>query len=333
MEPGAYKRGSAGAEAMSHCTSCGKPLTPGVAFCTACGATIGAAPSAPGMPPVAIAPAARRVDASSVIGESFRMTFRHFGAFLGTQGVILVLGSLVGLAILVLYIRPATATMVGAMAAFEADPAGFDPFEFLASMLPLLGGAAASGLVTVLFSLLAGGFGLVTADMLRAGETVSMGAVWAKLGPRFGNYLATGLLVRVAILGVLVGSFALFFLIVPIFAGIVITIYLYLRWAMAGPASIFESLRPAENMKRSSELTKGVRGDLFVVGLVAIALSVIPAIVFGSILGLAAPMVDPFAPPPLWVDISRWAFGAVAQLVTAFFLSAAFMGFYRRLTG
>lgn len=318
---------------MSHCSSCGKPLTPGVAFCTACGATIGAEPSAPGMPPVAIAPAARRIDASSVIGESLRMTFRHFGSFLGTQGVILVLGSLVGLAILVLYMRPATATMVGAMAAFETDPAEFDPLVFLGDMLPFLGWAAVSGLVTALFGLLAGGFGLVTADMLRAGEPVSMGAVWARLGPRFGTYLATGLLVRLAILGVLVGGFALFFLIVPVFAGIAIAFYLYLRWAMAGPVSIFESRRPGENVRRSSELTKGVRGDLFVVGLVAVALSVIPAIVFGSVISLAAPMADAFAPPPLWVDISRWAFGALAQLVTAFFMSAAFMGFYRRLTG
>lgn len=321
---------------MSHCTSCGKPLTPGLAFCTACGADIGApfAPAqapAPGAPPVALGAPPARVDAGAVIGESFRLVFRHFGAFLATQGVFLIVGALASLGLLIGFVRPAMAGMMGAMETFEADPAGFDPMAFFAGFLPLLGWGALSGVAVGLLSLLGGGFGLVAADMLRAGERVTMGTAWAKLRPRFGNYLATGLLVRLALLGVVLTGFVLFFLIVPIFAGIILAIVLYLRWALAAPASVFEERSPTQNLARSSALTKGARGDIFVVGLVAIAVSAIPGIVVGSLLGFAYTPQDTFAQPPLWVDVVRWAVGAAAQLASGFFLSAALVAFYRRL--
>lgn len=323
---------------MSHCTSCGKPLTPGLAFCTACGATIGAAsapPPAPGMPPMAIVPARPAVDASAVISESFRLVFRNFGAFLATQGVFILIGSVLALAITLAYIRPVMSATMGDMAAFSEDPESFDLGAFLLRLLPLVIWGGLSGVLVGLFSLIGAGFGYVTADLLRAGETATFGAVWAKLGPRFGSYFATALLVRLAIIGIVLAGAVLFFLVLPIVAAIVFAIVLYLRWALAGPASIYEARAPGENLKRSTELTRGVRGDLFVLGLVAIGVTIVPGIVVGVVLGIVSPpatdLSAAFEPPPVWVDVVRWAFGAAAQMVSSFFLSAAFMAFYRRL--
>lgn len=323
---------------MSYCSSCGKPLTPGVAFCTACGATQAAAPSIPpegAMPPAAF-PGAKRVEASSVVGESFRLVFRNFGAFLGTQGIFILIGAAISLAVAIVYIRPATADMFAAFEAFSASPEDFDPLVFFSALAPLLRWAALSGLAVAILSLVGAGFGLVAADLLRAGQPATMSAVWAQLGPRFGNYLTTAILVRLGLLGVVLAGAILFFLIVPVIAGIVVAIMLYLRWAMAAPASIYETGRPRENLKRSGALTEGVRGDLFVIGLVAIGVTLIPGVVVGSALGFAsAPTIaadgTTFEQPPVWVDVVRWAFATAAQLVSSFFLSAAFMAFYRRL--
>ncbi|HET6405550.1 MAG TPA: hypothetical protein VFH78_12970 [Candidatus Thermoplasmatota archaeon] len=325
---------------MAYCTSCGRPLTPGIAFCTACGATVppgsvAADATAPAAAPGGAAlPAAKpRIDAGGIIGDSFRMAFRHFGAFFATQGVLLLLGALVGLAITLLYVRPATAALMDTMVGLQnAQPEDIDLMETFQTMLPLLGWSALSGLLSGMFTLLAAGFGIVTADRLRRGEPAGPGAVWGALRPRFGNYIATSLLVGIALAGVLVAGFALFFLILPVLAAIVVAIWLYLRWALAAPVAIFETRRAGENLARSSDLTKGVRGDLLMTVIVGIAIVLIPSLVAGAILGAGA---DPESPelPPVWVDVARWAVGTGAQLVSAFFLSAAFVGFYRRLAG
>ena len=322
---------------MSFCSSCGKPLTPGMAFCTACGATIGAAPGATAMP--SVTPARPAIDASGIIGDSFRLVFRNFGAFLSTQGIFILLGALVTLAITIVYMRPATVEMMESMRALveagEAGAADFDFLAFVSTFLPILGWSMLAALVSGLLTMIGAGFGIVAADMLRNGERVSLGAVWAKLGPTFGAYFSTALVVRLAILGVILGGILLFFLIVPIIGALVVAILLYLRWALAGPAAIFEGGRVGDNMRRSSELTKGVRGDLFMVGLVAIGLVVIPSIVIGTVVGAGASF-DPdaaFEPAPLWTDVVRWVFATAAQLVSAFFFTSAIVAFYRKLAG
>ena len=287
------------------------------------------------MPPALAARPA--IDASGIIGDSFRLVFRNFGAFLATQGVFILLGALVALAITIVYVRPATAAMMASMVALseaaESGAADFDLLGFVGSFLPVIGWSSVSALVSGLLAMVGAGFGIVAADMLRNGERVSMGAVWAKLGPSFGAYIWTGLAVRVAILGVMLAGFALFFLIVPVIAAIVVAILLYLRWALAGPAAVFERGAARENMRRSSELTNGVRGDLFMVGLVAIGVVAVPSIVLGTLIG-AGTSVDPsapFEPQPIWADVARWAIATAAQLVSAFFLTSALVAFYRKL--
>lgn len=76
------------------------------------------------------------------------------------------------------------------------------------------------------------------------------------------------------------------------FAGFVYAIFCALRWALAFPASVNEGLSADAALKRSSELTNGIKGTIFlsavVIYLVAYVLEMILGVVLAILFGIGA---------------------------------------------
>lgn len=225
---------------------------------------------------------------------------------------------------------------VGPAFAELADPSTAPtPGELASAMGTSLAFAALSVFLTlaVLF------FGLgVTWDLLE-GQRTSLGDVWSRYGDRFPAYVGLAIVVALAVLGVVLLGFLLFFLIIPPFLGLIAAVYLTLRWYVAPAALVFEGQGVTDSMSRSSGLTDGEK--LSILGIVLILFLVNAAVSFA--VGLVATPGTGFGPTdpsqaveaatdPVYIVGSAVA-TYLAQLVSVPLGSAAIVHAFRDLRG
>lgn len=235
---------------------------------------------------------------------SFRQAFSHFGAFLGSQGVFVLLAGAISFVVSV-FVLPSG--MSAAMRAASNEDLG----ALLAALGPVVGIGLAAGVAGFVLNALGAAVGIVVADGLARGETLTLGQAWARASTRVGNLLLTWLLVALAALGCVLAGAVLFFLIVPIFVGMFFAFYLLVRWIAAGPVSVLEGRGVRENLARASAITEGSRGSIFGALLLFLLIAIVPGILIGVVL---QPDVAAFDPA---VDDPAAAFEAMQPSTTA----------------
>jgi hypothetical protein len=121
-------------------------------------------------------------------------------------------------------------------------------------------------------------------------QPVDAGAVWVRVRQRFGS-VAVGYTLKW--LGVILG---LLFFLVP-------GAMLLVRWFGVPAANVIEGVGIRQGFRRSRELARGNRGQIFVtVGLLDVGATV------GSILLASAAMDETTSELPIWFSFASWAF-------------------------
>lgn len=265
------------------------------------------------------------IGAVDIVKRSVGTVRDEAGAYLATVGVLLLVVSAFNLAIDI---------VLGPTFEEFADPSA--PPE-LGEVLQAAGVGAALGLVGFLLSMAALFFALaVTWDRLEDRPT-SLTATWDRHGDRFLPYIGLVVIVLLAAAGVAALGFALFFLVVPPFLGIVGAVYLVLRWYVAPAALVAEDAGILDAMRRSSTLTEGEKlpllGVLVLLFLVTVLVSV-PAGLLVSPYGLSPPQ-DPAQVAQQATSTGTLVANAVVnyivQLVTIPLGAAAIVHAYRDL--
>lgn len=283
-----------------------------------------------------------RVHAGELPGPTLGLVFRNLGAFLPTVGVLWAVASALGL-VEAITLR---GSVFRAITARQASGLSFH--DLIAPLVVSIG----LGLVAAALNVVNTPIAMAVAARVADGQRPTFAQAWAQARPRLGNFVATWLLMVLAILGVfllLLVPFALS-LAAPVLGAILVfvgfvafavfAILLFLRWAVAGPVSLFERHGPTENLRRSSGLTAGSRGSIFGAYLLTALALFVPYIVVSIPLGIAAGvsaprtgMVNPqdFA-PSLTVGILQWALGALFSFVVLCAFSTLNVLIYRGLT-
>ncbi len=199
-----------------------------------------------------------RFDIGDAFTGAFRLTFRNFGVLLRTQGLIIIIMGLMGIAFQV-FVAGANDSLMDAFTQNE------DPATVVAEGLQVVGVSLAWSIVSMIASVLAFGIGLVAIDAAARGEAPTLGQAWALLQSRAGNLIGTMVLVGLAIFGIAIAGTIGIILILPFIAAMVFAVIVMCMWAVAGPVSVFERRGATGNLKRSRELTAGSKGAVFVV--------------------------------------------------------------------
>jgi hypothetical protein len=241
------------------------------------------------------------VPVADVLGRSFDLVKGHFGAYLRTQGVFLLVAGVAGAAVAWVLV----ATLLGNLG---ADPSGADPSAdpaaALALLVPTIGASMVLVLTITVLALVGTFFGLAASDALLAGRPVYLGALWAAHRGRFGAFLGATLvasvvpmlLVLAPLLLLLGGPGAAFAALGGMVVALVVAFYLLLRWWLAPVAALLEGASVGDSLQRSAALTRG--SFLSILGLMVV-LGVLAAIV-GSVLGLPISLAtSPLQPTPV----------------------------------
>lgn len=90
-------------------------------------------------------------------------------------------------------------------------------------------------------------------------------------------------------------------------------VILALMWALTIPVAVIEDLGLSEAVSRSSDLTKGSRGRIFVVALIGVMLTYMALVIFQlPLVAVAVVMGRQTAQAPLWVNVAS----AIAQFIS-----------------
>jgi hypothetical protein len=199
----------------------------------------------------------------------------------------------------------------------------------------LLAAALASSVVLILVIFSVGSLGVLVGmaatSRMDAGGRPSFAEAWAMAAPRIPNFALTSLLVLGAIAGVVFAGALFIKLVVPLLLAIIIALLLLLRWCVAGAVSLFERRSPQDNLRRSRDLTRGSRADIFVAGMAVALVVVVPLAILA--IPFAAVSYKVNAPlPPLPLALGRWAAGIVANFLATCSASALIATTYRCLS-
>lgn len=271
------------------------------------------------------------LDVSDALGDTFRTVFRNLGTYLRTQGPLLLLVGLIGLA--------ANLFVTTSFLIVHQDMMDRNDLGAILEWLPTIGGFVLAVFVASwLLNVLTLGVGIVATDRLLQGQDTTFGDAFSAVKPRFGSLLLTSLLITLATLGVILAGFALFFLVLPIFLGIAAAIYLAVRWAPALPVSVLEDHQSSENLARARDMTVGARLSIFGAFLLLILAFIAASIVVGIPIGIVAwttmgGSLDPTraSPASLTIDVVSWALNLVVQALSTFLMTALLVVVYHRL--
>jgi len=259
------------------------------------------------------------------LGELLDRTFgyyrQHFWLFVGIMALPKVLE--VALLLLSHVLKPAPAMV-------SRSP---DPAAALKQLGPALGGSLIYLVAIIIISSLiyAVALGATTHALseVHLGRSASIreayrnlsGKIWrlfgtvflfllVTLGVNFLVFAAAFLLAMVAAVGATVAKSHLLafgvgaLAVLVAIAGVVLAMVFLLRYAVAVPALVLENLSAWQALKRSAFLTRGYRGQIFLIGilmsLVALVVSVLfqgPFLVAGLLLGFR------FAAMPMWLEV------------------------------
>lgn len=281
------------------------------------------------VPALAPAPARAKLDVVDALAAAFGGAFRHFAPLLATQGVFVILGGVVSLALTLLLVPEFTEI-------FTLLMAGGAPLDILVALAPVFALALASGLVGFLISAIGSAGGIVTADALDRGERIGLAEAWRRARPRLANYILTTLLGLAIALGLLLASAMLIFLVFPILVALVVVLYLIVRWFVAGPVSLLETRSVTGNLTRASEITAGSRGAIFGVLLLLLILGIVSSAIvsFTTSGGTTFSGQDPrdametLTPATI---VLRSVLGTAVNLVVAFVTTILIVHVYRKL--
>lgn len=227
-----------------------------------------------------------RFSVGDTVSNAFGIVFHNYGVYLVAMGPFIALIGLLSIGVTIFVLGP----FLGTVAALAASPGAGSAraFQALAAVLvPTLLLLVATYFVGVFANF----FGVVATDGILRGQRLGLGQCWERAGPRFANFFATGLLVIVIPLGVVVGVAVAMILagvgaaaggggaaalvalaLVVLVVGVIVVLYLLLRWYVAPVAAVLEVRGVTENLARSTELTQasrlGILGLLIVLALV-----------------------------------------------------------------
>lgn len=275
------------------------------------------------------------------LGATFRLVFRNFGVYARTQGVVALVVALVVGAISLAFLVPSMSRILDA--AFAGDPA-----RVLVALVPLVAAGAGMSLVSFVGNAVAIGLGVnVSRRLLEGAPKPTFRQAWRETSPRMANLLGTSVLIALALFGVMLAGFALFFLVLPLLAALVAVVYLGVRWCLAIPASVLERRSVVDNLKRSAELGRGARVNLLL-SLVVLVLAT--GFVSGA---LSAPFALAFQPdtpelgenateeeirsairelmPSPWALGIQMTIGAVVNAIGSLFFAALLTFYFERL--
>lgn len=321
---------------MAFCGTCGWALDAGATVCPKCGTSVATEPvpaEAQGVAPSAPAPApATGITIGELLGEPLKRVFDEFSTYFSTQGVVFLVSSLLGVAASIVAMLYAPA-LAGAMASGSVSiPA------LVGASLPIMAVGAMLALVTFLLNAVGSAMGVLASEGLDADERRTFEGAWAILRPRLGNLLVTNLLMGLgfalcflpAILFLIVGSdpsgggelASLGAASVLVLVGIAAFVVLALLWSVATPVALFESREPADNLKRSLQLTKGHR-----IPFLGILVLVFAA---GTVYGLVVSALMFALPAPMGPVLSQ-GLTVAFSLVSALYMASATQRYYRRV--
>jgi hypothetical protein len=276
-----------------------------------------------------------RFQVGDVYPASFRLAFGNFGAFLRTQGVLLIAMALVNLAFTLFVVQDSVGQMFAALGG-KGTP---DPAKVVAALVPLVVGGLTIAALTLVVNPAVYGVGLKVADAVSAGQNgITLGQSWDAVRPRYGALLrillsligaAFGVFVAVAVAGSaflvaspILGAFLLFLLFC---VAAVFVVWLLLRWFLALAVGLFEGRSARASLKRSSELTDGSRGAILGLLILLILTFIVPVAIVGSMFS-PSPTFNPSSPaltqtqPSLAQQLGSWV------VTTAFSLLGGFVG-------
>lgn len=297
-----------------------------------------------------IATELRPLSLGELLDRTFSYYRQHFWLFIGIMAVPQVLSVVLNLA-LQLVSQPGAAPVTTG-----------NPTEILRQLAPVLVIALAMLIVVLVGSFLIYSVALgATANALSGvhlGRTATVKSAYqglkGKVGRLFGLtflilFLAFGIYLAMIIVGVLLGvALALLvravtpaaglalaiaiggLIILIVVAGLVLGVIFLLRYALAVPALVLENLAVKEALNRSVFLTKGYKGQIFLIAmlmyLVTAVVSVVfqaPFLVVGLVLGFK------FGIMPLWLRIPyAISAGAGGALAGPFLMIALALAYY-----
>ena len=178
------------------------------------------------------------------------------------------------------------------MALSSRDP-GFD-LVMLFSFLGVL-------LVSFVVGTIAQGATVVAVSQLHLGRPITIAAAFAGIKGRVFELCALAFVV-----GVLIGL-GFLLLIVP-------GVLLALRWSIVVPAAVLEHKSITDAMSRSADLTKGLRGRVFVMYVLYLLLTIILSSLWQiPAAGATLAAATAGTPPPVWASILEAVGGFVTQ--------------------
>jgi hypothetical protein len=146
-------------------------------------------------------------------------------------------------------------------------------------------------------------------------------------------FLLVGMGIALLPILLIITAFVLgWFWFVPIFLILftVPVILLSLAWSLSAPIAVIEKLGPIDSMARSARLTKGSRGRIFVILLVAIVIIGIVNVIFQfPILIITLAMLGKGQPVPSWALVSGHVLAFISSsLVGPIFTIATSLSYY-----
>jgi Membrane domain of glycerophosphoryl diester phosphodiesterase len=161
---------------------------------------------------------------------------------------------------------------------------------------------------------------LILSIMVRViGLCAVMGAVLGLFGALLGVIGSAG-----AAAGIVAGL-----LIIVIFMGCgVAAIYLLLRYAVCIPALMIENLKAGASIRRSIELTKGRRGQIFLASFMATLLTYVAAMIFQGPFLLMTVALSLKGQTPIWLAALSTLSGAIGAAISSPILMIVLVLFY-----
>ncbi|GAA4677555.1 glycerophosphoryl diester phosphodiesterase membrane domain-containing protein [Streptomyces chumphonensis] len=220
-----------------------------------------------------------------------------------------VLGIALGIAVLVqLVTTVATGLWFSDMGAFLAleDDTSPTAEELSDALGPLLGSEAVHGLMTVVGTVIATAMLTMIVSRAVLGRPVSIGEAWRDARPLLGKLLGLTLLVTLIVLGVLAlcllpgavlaaagstlaGSF---FLLIGSLGGLVLMVWLWVRFSLSAPALMLERGTVIAALRRSGKLVRGSWWRIFGIQLLAALLVFVLSLIVSVPVGGLASLVD-----------------------------------------
>jgi hypothetical protein len=264
------------------------------------------------------------------LGELFDRAFvlyrRHFWLFVGITAIPGVFALVVALA------QQAMQNLMATTAAAGADPA-----ENAVLVLWMGAGVMVAALAYGVVYTISLGATTYAVSEIYLGRTATIGEVYARVRPRIGRLILLMLAMMLRIGGLLllgtilagIGA-GITAVIHPIISGIVVVLcvlamfagmaLLTLRYSLAVPGMILESLGANKSLRRSVELTRGRLGRVFLLLLCAMMVTYATALLFQGPFMFAAFAAGLETRTGIWLNIVAAFTGTIGTTLTAPFM-------------